>query len=90
MIVNDCFVIYVHLDSSNVPADYKFYCFNGEPKFIRVKKHINGINLNNIYNLNWTLTELDLKYLNFVREPKIKIPKPINLQKQNFEDNNRA
>ena len=62
-------------------ADYKFNCFNGEPKFIRVKKHINGINLNNIYNLNWTLTNLDLKYLDFVRVPEIKIPKPVNLEK---------
>lgn len=28
--------------------DYKINCFNGGPKFIRVKKHINGANVNKI------------------------------------------
>ena len=61
--------------------DYKFNCFNGEPKFIRIKTHINGKNLNNHYTLNWTLTNIELNYGNFVRDPKINITRPINLDK---------
>ena len=61
--------------------DYKFNCFNGEPKFIRVKKHINGSNINNIYDTNWTLTDIHFNWTDFVREPKIEFKKPINLEK---------
>lgn len=61
--------------------DYKINCFNGEPKFIRVKKHINGANVNNIYDLNWTITDLDFNYSDFVRNPSINFSKPINFEK---------
>ena len=61
--------------------DYKINCFNGEPKFIRVKKHINGANVNNIYDLNWTLTDLDFNYSDFVRNASINFSKPINFEK---------
>lgn len=61
--------------------DYKINCFNGEPKFIRVKKHINGKNVNNIYDINWNLTYIDFNYSDFVRDPKIQFKKPYGLEK---------
>ena len=61
--------------------DYKFNCFNGEPKFIRVKRHINGINVNNFYNLNWTLLNIIFNLTDYVRDPNIKFEKPKNLEK---------
>lgn len=61
--------------------DYKFNCFNGEPKFIRAKRHINGSNINNIYDTNWTLTNIHFNWTVFVREPNIEFKKPINLEK---------
>ena len=60
--------------------DYKFNCFNGEPKFIRVKRKIKGINLNNIYDLNWKLTNISINISNFVRNPGIETKKPKNLK----------
>ena len=60
--------------------DYKFNCFNGEPKFIRVKRKIKGINLNNIYDLNWKLTNISINISNFVRNPSIETKKPKNLK----------
>ena len=59
--------------------DYKFNCYNGEPKFIRVKNHIKGKNVNNIYDINWNLTNIDFNYTDFVRDPQVKNQKPINL-----------
>ena len=55
--------------------NYKFSCFNGEPKFIRVKGHINGTNLYNIYYTNWTISNIefdDKKYVltNIFKKPK--------------------
>ena len=62
-------------------VDYKINCYNGVPHHIRVKKHINGKNVNNFYNINWTLTEIKFKYKNYIRDPSVIIPKPKNLQK---------
>ena len=59
--------------------NYKFSCFNGEPKFIRVKGKINGINLYNIYNINWAITNIEIDKPNYVVTDKFK--KPINLKK---------
>ena len=61
--------------------DYKFNCFNGEPKFIRVKRHINGNNINNFYDLNWTLLNIVFNLTDYIRDPKIKFKKPKNLKK---------
>ena len=61
--------------------DYKFNCYNGEPKFVRVKKHVNGININNIYDMNWNLTDIDFNYSDFVRDPLVKFEKPVNFEK---------
>lgn len=34
--------------------DYKFYCFNGVPKYVLVKTSINGVEKKCFYDLNWT------------------------------------
>ena len=67
--------------SDNI-IDYKFYCFNGEPKFIRVQKNL--INqkgkLNNYYNLDCSLNEIETGLGSyFVRRPDIIIEKPKKL-----------
>ena len=62
----------------NEIINYKFSCFNGEPKFIRVKGKINGTNLYNIYDLNWTSTNIELNNKFYITTDRFK--KPINLQ----------
>lgn len=62
-------------------VDYKINCYNGKPHHIRVKKHLNGKNVNNFYDVNWTLTNITFNYLNFIRDPSIKIERPVNLDK---------
>ena len=59
--------------------NYKFSCFNGEPKFIRVKGKINGTNLYNIYYVNWTISNIELKDKKYVLTNRFK--KPTNLNK---------
>ena len=61
--------------------DYKIYCFNGEPKFIRVQKNMpdNSGKINNYYNLNWTLNDIETNLPNYYRKPDIKFEKPKNL-----------
>ena len=61
--------------------DYKVNCFNGEPKFIRVRANINGRNINNHYSLNWTLTNIALNYRNYIRDASTHIKRPVNLDK---------
>lgn len=60
--------------------DYKINCYNGEPHHIRVKKHINGKNVNNFYDVNWNLTDIKFNYLNYIRDPSINFPRPKNLE----------
>ena len=59
--------------------DYKFYCFNGEPKFIRVQKHLNDKSIHNYYNLDFTLNEIETNMIQYIRMPEIKFPKPKHL-----------
>ena len=62
--------------------DYKVYCFNGNPKFVVVKKILDEKNhqyLYNYYDLNWTLTDLEFGTNEFKRDPNIIIEKPKNL-----------
>ena len=64
--------------------NYKVNCYNGEPVHIRVKKNVNGVNVNNIYDLNWTLTNLSVNYyskqirINFIH---YLIPKKFKISK---------
>ena len=60
--------------------DYKIYCFHGEPKFIRVqKKDNNGNKINNYYDLNWELTDIETGLQHFYRDPNYIFEKPKNL-----------
>ena len=59
--------------------NYKFSCFNGEPKLIRVKGKINWTNLYNIYYTNWTISNIELDDNRYVVTNIFK--KPINLEK---------
>lgn len=62
--------------------DYKIYCFNGKPKFIRVQKYLpdHSAKINNYYNLDWTLNEIETGLGNrFIRRPDIEFEKPKNL-----------
>ena len=59
--------------------DYKIYCFNGNPKFIRVQKSMPDkiTKINNYYNLNWTLNDIETGIGNkFIRRPDIIFEKP--------------
>ena len=63
--------------------DYKIFCFNGQPKFIQIKKLLNKKRhtyLHNHYDLNWKLTKIESGIKGYYRNPKIKIPKPKNLK----------
>jgi len=61
--------------------DYKIYCFHGNPKFIRVQKHLEGMSgkINNYYDLNWKLTDIESGIKGFFRRPDIIFEKPKNL-----------
>ena len=60
--------------------DYKIYCFHGIPKFIRVQKKLEGIDgkINNYYDLNWKLTDIETGLPGFYRRPDIIFEKPNN------------
>ncbi len=63
--------------------DYKIFCFNGEPKFIQIRKLLdskNHIYLHNHYDTNWKLTDIESGLPGYIREPNIKIEKPKNLK----------
>ena len=62
--------------------DYKVFCFNGEPKFIRVGFNLNDENhtkLRNHYDTNWELNDLEMGKKGTIRDPNIKIEKPKHL-----------
>ena len=62
--------------------DYEIYCFNSQPKFIRVRKVLfesNHTILHNYYNLDWKLTDIETKKFYRIPEFKIKKPKFLNL-----------
>ena len=56
-------------------TNYKFSCFNGEPKLIRVKAKINGTNFYNINYLNWTSTNIELKDKTYIITDMFQKPK---------------
>jgi len=61
--------------------DYKVYCFHGNPKFIRVQKNLKGSHekINNYYDLNWKLTDLETGIKGFYRNPDVIFERPKNL-----------
>ena len=62
--------------------DYKIYCFHGNPKFIRVQKHLEGMvgKVNNYYDLDWKLTDIETGLPNFFRRSDIIFNKPSNFK----------
>jgi len=74
--------IFAELYLGNDIKDYKIYCFNGEPKFIRVQKSLpdKSAKINNYYNLDWTLNDIETGLgSHYIRRPDIIFEKPINL-----------
>ena len=59
-------------------TDYKFYCFNGIPKIIKVqsKYYKKNIKMYHYYDLNWNITDIETKSQN-----NFKLPKTINFKK---------
>ena len=62
--------------------NYKFNCYNGNPIFIRVTKDLpdKSAKINNYYNLNWELNDLETNADKYIRNPEIKFEKPKNLK----------
>ena len=63
--------------------DYKIYCFNRKSKFILVQKILNDNEeniINNYYDCDWNLTELETSDSSHIRDPNFKIEKPKNLK----------
>lgn len=66
-------------DSSGQLMDYKFYCFNGEPKFVQAnmgrgtERHAQ-----NFYDLNWSLLPFGK---DLAPSPDVNIPKPDNFDR---------
>ena len=61
--------------------NYKIFCINGHPKFIRVSKikKNENIKITYQYNLNWELNNLESGLKGYIRYPNETIPKPKNL-----------
>lgn len=59
--------------------DYRFFCFNGKPKFISVDFNINDKSKTrrNLYDLNWELMDAEITY---PKELNFKVEKPEKLQ----------
>lgn len=66
-------IICEKLLDSNI-NDYKFFCFNGEPKFIQVDYDRYIEHKRRIYDINWIKADFSLMHEDDNRE----IPKPIN------------
>lgn len=59
--------------------DYRFFCFNGEPKFISVDFNINDKSKTrrNIYDLDWNLLDVEISYPNDLND---EVKKPEKLE----------
>lgn len=66
-------------DDGDELRDYRFFCFNGEPKFITVDFSITDKNKTrrNLYDLHWNLLDAEISY---PKETKIKVDKPNKLE----------
>lgn len=60
--------------------DYRFFCFNGEPKFICIDFNINDKSKarRNLYSLDWELMEEEITY---PKELNVEVEKPEKLKK---------
>ena len=69
---------YLEDESKSELKDYKFFCFNGEPKIIQVDFHRFEDHTRNIYDIDWKLLDLKIKLKN---DPNFIINKPVQLNK---------
>lgn len=60
-------------DEGHVPADYKVFCFHGEPAYIQVDIDRFRNHRRNIYDTEWRLLPFSLKYPN---DPRVKPSRP--------------
>lgn len=69
---------YIEQGDGKELRDYRFFCFNGEVKFITVDLSITNKKRTrrNLYDLNWNLIDAEITYPN---EKKIKVEKPEKL-----------
>lgn len=65
-------------DDGDELRDYRFFCFNGEPKFISVDFNINDKSKTrrNLYDLDWNLLDAEISY---PKENDFKVKKPDKL-----------
>jgi len=49
-----------YLDDPSIISDYKFYCFNGIPKFVQLDQNRHGVHKRSFVDLNWK--EMDLRF----------------------------
>lgn len=53
---------YMEDESGYELKDYKFFCFNGEPKFVQIDFDRYSNHRRNVYDINWNLLDLQIKY----------------------------
>lgn len=80
-----------YIEDNKELKDYRFFCFNGEPKFIAVDFSITDKSKTrrNIYDLDWNLLPIEISYpreLNQVVEKPDKIEEMIELSKKLSEN----
>ena len=68
---------YMEDESKKELKDYKFFCFNGEAKYIQVDFDRFTNHKRNIYDTNWNLTDIQILY---PRYENIKIDRPQKLE----------
>ena len=70
---------YLDQDDGDELRDYRFFCFNGEPKFITVDFSITDKKRTrrNLYDLEWNLMDAEISY---PKETNIKVNKPEKLE----------
>lgn len=66
-----------YIDNLENVIDYKFYCFNGEPKYIQIDLDRHKTHKRAFVDLNWNLTDIALKYPKTTNIPM----KPKNLER---------
>ena len=62
-------------------TDYKFYCFNGNPKLIKVQSRYYKHNLKmyHYYDLNWKITDIETKLSGNIKLSSVNFPRPNHL-----------
>lgn len=70
---------YIEQEDADELRDYRFFCFNGEPKFIAVDLSITDKERTrrNLYDLEWNLLDAEISY---PKEIRVNIDKPKKLK----------